>query len=190
MPKAANNFPTLTTRRLKLRHFEPRDVEGLHDCLGNAEAMRYWNVPASKTLAETQKVPLWLAKTSSPYDHLAWAVADRGTDRCIGMVSYHHREAGNRRLEIGYCIAPGHQRRGFATEAVGAVIGYCTGTLGVHRIEAMIHTENVASMRLVERLGFRCEGGPLRDYWCVGGRYASVMVYALVDGGDARPLKA
>jgi ribosomal-protein-alanine N-acetyltransferase len=45
---------------------------------------------------------------------------------------------------------------------VQAVLDYCAGALHVHRIEALIHPENVASTRLVERLEFRCEGGPLR----------------------------
>lgn len=175
-----SQFPQLETRRLRLRQFEPRDVQGLHECVGNAEAMRYWNMPASRSLAETEKTLSWLGKTTSPYEYLAWAIADRRQDRCIGMVNYHHREARNRRLEIGYCLAPLHQGKGLATEAVKAVVDYCQGSLGVHRIEAMIHVDNAASMRLVERLGFRCEGGPLRDYWCVDDAYASVMAYALV----------
>jgi ribosomal-protein-alanine N-acetyltransferase len=143
--------------------------------------MRYWNFPASKTVAETERVLGWLAKTSSPYDHLAWTVADRTDDQCIGMVNYHHREVRNRRLEIGYIIGRKHQRRGFGTEAVQALIQYCTDELAAHRIEALIHPENAASSRLVERLGFQCEGGPLTDYWCVGDKYLSVMMYALIN---------
>ena len=49
----------------------------------------------------------------------------------------------------------------------------------MHRIEALIHPDNAASIRLVERLGFRCEGGPLRDRWRRGEGYLSVMMYAL-----------
>lgn len=96
------------------------------------------------------------------------------------MVNYHHREVRNRRLEIGYIIAPEHQGNGFGREAVQALVRYCGDKLGVHRIQALIHSENIASIRLVERTGFRCEGGLLTDYWCVGNKYLSVMVYALI----------
>src|SRR6516165_5577413 len=72
------------------------------------------------------------------------------------------------------------KEKGFGTEAVHALIQYCTDELATHRIEALIHPENTASTRLVERLGFRCEGGPLTDYWYVGDKYLSVMVYALI----------
>ncbi len=51
----------------------------------------------------------------------------------------------------------------------------------------MIRPDNIPSIRLVEprcegglveRFGFRCEGSPLTDYWCVGNKYLSVMVFA------------
>jgi ribosomal-protein-alanine N-acetyltransferase len=45
----------------------------------------------------------------------------------------------------------------------------------------MISPDNHASIRLVERLGFRREGGPLRDYWRVGEQYTSVLIFALID---------
>ena len=68
------------------------------------------------------------------------------------------------------------------TEAVAALVAYCLGELAVHRIEALIHSDTLASIRLVERLGFRCEGGPLRDRWRRGEGYMSVMMYALIAG--------
>src|SRR5262249_9175383 len=129
---------------------------------------------------ETEKVLQWFAKATSPYDHLAWGVTEKRGNDCIGMVNYHHRDARNRKLEIGYALARSHQRKGFAIEAVGALVEYCADRLGVHRVEALIHPDNTASIKLVERLGFRCEGGPLTDYWLVGDRYLSAMIYARI----------
>jgi [ribosomal protein S5]-alanine N-acetyltransferase len=184
MAKPGEAFPTLPTQRLCLRRIEPRDVGGLHECLGDPEAMRFWDFPACQTMAETEKVMAWLAKTTSPYDHLGWAIAGKAEDQCIGMVSYHHREARNKRLEVGYIVARRHQGQGFGTEAVRAVLDYCVGTLGVHRVQALIHPDNQPSIRLVERLGFRREGGPLTDYWRVGDQYRSAMLYAFIVPAD------
>ena len=178
----AQAHPTLVTKRLRLRQFEPRDVAGLHACFGDPVAMRYWNFPPCKTEAESERWVKILSKTTSPYDFLAWAVADKRSDRCIGMVNYHHREAHNRRLEIGYILAPAQQGRGLMTEAMQAMLAHCFEELAVHRVQALIHPDNAASIRLAERLGFRCEGGPLRDYWRVGDGYMSVMMYALLAG--------
>jgi [ribosomal protein S5]-alanine N-acetyltransferase len=186
MTKATNRFPTLTTKRLRLRRFERRDLADLHACLSNAAAMRYWNSPPCKTMTDTEKTLVWLAKTTSPYDHLAWAACKKSNDRCIGMVNYHRRDTRNRRLQLGYLTAPKYQRNGFGTEAVQAVLNYCAEALNIHRVEALIHPDNLASLRLVEGLGFCCEGGPLVDYWRVGTKFVSVMIYALINNKDER----
>jgi ribosomal-protein-alanine N-acetyltransferase len=62
------------------------------------------------------------------------------------------------------------------TEAVRALLVY-----GFHALsEALIHPQNSASIRLVQRLGFRCEGGALGDGWRADDRYISVMMYGLM----------
>ena len=93
----AKPFPELATKRLRLRRFRASDVEGLHTCFGDPVAMRYWNSPPCKTPAETQRWVRALAKASSPNKKwLGWAVAEKRSDRCIGMVNFHHREQRNR----------------------------------------------------------------------------------------------
>jgi ribosomal-protein-alanine N-acetyltransferase len=178
--KETKPFPELETKRLRLRRFRAGDAEGLHDCFGDLEAMRYWNMPPSKTHADTERWVKALGKAKSPQTWLGWAVAQKRTDRCIGLVNYHHREPRHRRLEIGYILSPAEQGKGLMSEALQAVLGYCLADLGVHRIEALIHPDNRASIRLAERLGFRLEGGPLRDYWRRGDTYMSPMLYSLI----------
>ncbi len=182
----AHAHPVFATKRLRLRRFEPGDVEGLHACFGDRDAMRYWNFPPCATKAESARWIKILAKTTSRYEFLAWAIADKRSDRCIGMVNYHHRQARNAKLEIGYILAPAQQGRGLMTEALEVLLAYCFEVLAVHRVEALIHPDNAASIRLAERLGFRCEGGPLRDYWRVSEGYMSVMLYALLAGERAK----
>jgi ribosomal-protein-alanine N-acetyltransferase len=145
--------------------------------------MRYCNFPPSKIEAESARRLKGLAKSTSPFSFCACAVADRNSDACIGMVNYHHREAHNRRLEVGYILCPKRQGKGLMTEAMRALLGYCFEDLDVRRVQALIHPDNSASIRLVERLGFRCKGGPLTDYWRVGKTYMSVMLYALLSDG-------
>ena len=180
--KEAKPFPDLATRRLRLRRFRPDDVDGLHACFGDPVAMRYWNFPPSKSSTETARWAKALGDAKSPHTWLGWAMARKGSDRCIGMVNYHHREPRNRRLEIGYILAPALHGKGFMTEALHAVLAYCFRDLDVHRVEAIIEPANTASIRLATRLGFRLEGGPLRDYWRVGETYRSTMMYSLLAG--------
>lgn len=178
-------FPLLETERLRLRRFAARDTDDLHAAFGSAKAMRFWSSLPYKTRAESARLVRIMAKADAAQWWQPWAIARRRDDRCIGMINYHHREADNHRLELGWILAPRHQGRGYAREATAAVIRYCFDQLGTHRIEAMIVPENIASIRLAESLGFRLEGGPIRDRWRAGKEYRSVLMYGLLAGEQA-----
>ena len=70
------------------------------------------------------------------------------------------------------------------TEAGRALLRHLIDDLGVHKVEAQIREENKASAALAKRLGFRLEGGPIRDRWQVGGKWHSVMLYGLIAGEE------
>jgi len=57
-------------------------------------------------------------------------------------------------------------------------------TLGIHKVEALIRPANKPSIRLARRLGFRLEGGPIRDRWLAEGQWHSVMLYGLIAGKE------
>ena len=65
--------------------------------------------------------------------------------------------------ELGWVIAPEHGGRGLATEAVAATVDVCFHRLGLRRVLAGCFAENVASWRLMERIGMRRESTGHRD---------------------------
>ena len=70
-----------------------------------------------------------------------------------------------RTAEIGYTLDASARGRGYATEAAAAMIDHLVDITGVHRIEASTHPDNVASNRVLERLGFTLEGVKRESYW-------------------------
>ena len=186
MAKKPIPHPILTTPRLRLRQFRTEDAEAMHACFADAEAMRVWNHPAHTRRIETERaVSRFIDCTPSYYRF--WAVADATTDRCLGLVNYHDGHIRSRRAAIGYIIDPARQRQGIATEALAAMLDFCFDELGLHRIQAFIDPANAASRRLVEKLGFTCEG-VLRDNLRVNDIWRNDMLYALLAterGGQA-----
>jgi [ribosomal protein S5]-alanine N-acetyltransferase len=178
MTKQPIPHPILTTSRLRLRQFREDDVEAMHACFTNVEAMRYWNTPVHARRIETERaVRRFIDCTPSYYRF--WAVADKTTDECLGLVNYHDGHIRNKRAAIGYIVDPGHCRQGVATEAVSAMVEFCFGELGLHRLQAFIHPDNAASLKLIERLGFRREG-LLRENLRVGDEWRDDLLYALL----------
>jgi ribosomal-protein-alanine N-acetyltransferase len=89
-------------------------------------------------------------------------------------------------VAIGYIIDPARHRQGIATEAVTAMLDFCYGALGLHRVQALIHPDNTASRALVEKLGFR-EEGLLRYSPRVGEAWRDDMLYALLAKERSEP---
>jgi [ribosomal protein S5]-alanine N-acetyltransferase len=79
---------------------------------------------------------------------------------------------------LGYYALVPHNRRGYMTEGLRAVVSRVFGKLRLHRLEANIQADNEASRRLVRRLGFKQEGFSPR-YLKVGGKWRDHERWAL-----------
>jgi RimJ/RimL family protein N-acetyltransferase len=82
--------------------------------------------------------------------------------------------------ELGWCLDPSHQGRGYATEAVTALMRLCFEDLGLRRVTANCFADNEESWRLMERLGMRREIHTLRESLHRSGKWMDGMGYALL----------
>lgn len=86
-------------------------------------------------------------------------VCERETGAILGMVNINNVVAGAFQCgALGYCAFAPAAGRGYMSEALRLVLDYSFGDLALHRLEANIQPANQASIRLVQRLGFRKEG--------------------------------
>jgi ribosomal-protein-alanine N-acetyltransferase len=80
---------------------------------------------------------------------------------------------------LGYWMGERYANRGYMTRAVKALAPFAFGALRLHRLEAACLPHNLASMRLLEKLGFQREG-LARGLVCIAGRWQDHIVYALL----------
>jgi ribosomal-protein-alanine N-acetyltransferase len=78
---------------------------------------------------------------------------------------------------IGYWVGAPFARRGYMTAALRALVPFCFGTLRLHRLEAACIPSNAASIRLLEKSGFKREGYA-RAYLCINGTWQDHLLYA------------
>ncbi len=71
--------------------------------------------------------------------------------------------ARNTQAEVGWCLDPAYQGKGYASEAVAGLLRVCFEDLGLRRVVALSFADNTASWRLMERLGMRREVYNVRD---------------------------
>jgi [ribosomal protein S5]-alanine N-acetyltransferase len=91
--------------------------------------------------------------------HPPYVLAITRSEELVGLVGAHPMADIERNsAEIGYWIGSPYQGTGLATKALGAMINYAFETLGKHRLQARVFDGNTASMRVLEKCGFRKEG--------------------------------
>lgn len=183
MAKTVKKPPVLETERLRLRPWRASDLAAMHALYSDGDNLRYWSVPPNRDLEVTRRMMRWHL-AYHPFRYMMWAVEDKKSRRVVGMINYHRREVREKRADMGWLILASHQGKGLMTEAGRAVLQHLIGTLRVRKVEALIHPDNKPSAALAQRLGFRLEGGPIRDRWLVGNEWHSVMLYGLIAGEE------
>ena len=84
-------------------------------------------------------------------------MADRATTAMLGHCGFHDRPQSGL-LELGYTVLEPHRRRGYAAEAIHALMDEAADEHGVHRFRLAISPTNEASTSLALHLGFDCVG--------------------------------
>lgn len=172
---------TLKTERLVLRRARPDDLNAMHAILSDPRATTYWSTPPHETLEESRT---WLeGMIASP--------AEVAEDFIVEMDGRVIGKAGFFRLpEIGYILHPDFWGQGLASEAVSAAIDHVFREGLTELATADVDPENLASARLLGRLGFELTGSAERT-WNIGGVWKDSLYFSLTgDGWAARPSTA
>ncbi len=174
--RVAAATPVLLTPRLRLRRLGPDDLPALLAVFRDPAVVRYWSRPALQGPGEAQALLDDIDAGWADGSLNQWGVALRGDDAVIGTATLFGFQADHQRAEIGYAIASRYWRRGYAREAVGAVLAHGFGALGLHRIEADVDPRNAASLALLDTFGFRREGLLLERYLVDGERQDAALL--------------
>lgn len=172
-------FPVLDTPRLRLRPLVDGDVPALFAVFNDPETMRYWTSPAMKDIAEAEALLRDIERHAEAETLFQWGIARRDDDLVIGTCTVFRIDREHRRCELGYILRRDHWGHGLANEALTAIVRHAFGALGLHRLEADIDPRNFASIRLVERLGFKREGH-LRERYFVADEIQDSLIYGLL----------
>jgi ribosomal-protein-alanine N-acetyltransferase len=153
-----STFPTLTTPNLVLREILPSDAADLFSFHSDPEVQKYDSDPPMREIAEAvshiEKIGQWFASGQA----ISWGITLKGEDRLIGGLGFYFWGKVYYKTELGYTVARPYWRRGIATEAVRALMQFGFETLRLHRINVNTRMDNIASVRLIQKLAFHHEG--------------------------------
>ena len=171
--------PTLHTASLRLRPFTDEDAGALFALHSNERVLRYWDSPPWSDPARSERF-IATCRQIAEEGTGARVAMDRATDgRFLGWCGLTRFNPDYRSASLGYCLAEEAWGHGYATEAAGALLQWAFDTLDLNRVQAETDTRNLASARVLEKLGFVREG-TLREDCIVNGDVSDSWVHGLL----------
>lgn len=171
--------PVLGTGRLRLRPFVPEDAGFLCVLLTDERVIPQFGYRMDPSIDAARQILLrWEAELGQG-SGIRWVMEDRLQGMPAGFISLKDIHWGHHRCSTGYALLPACWGRGWAGEALDAVVDYGFTQLQLHRVQAEVLPGNSASRNLLIRSGFSYEG-VLRGSYLFDGAYRDVGLYGRV----------
>jgi RimJ/RimL family protein N-acetyltransferase len=172
----------IETERLRLRAFSRGDVDAIHAYRSREDVARFlFDEPMSReACAEAVQARVGQTYWAEESDKILLAVERREDAAMIGEVVLVLRSVESRQAELGYIFNPDCYGRGYATEAGRALLALGFDEAGMHRIYARCHAQNLASRRVMDRLGMR-EEAHFREHRFVKGAWDEELICAILE---------
>lgn len=154
MNKLFVNFEKLDIGNYIIRNISEDDYEDIYIIYGDIEVMRYDMNNLLKSLDDAKNNIKLINKAISNKWFIRCAVIDKQTNDFIGTIALHHFEFDKNKVQIGYNLKKSYWGRGIMTNVLNSIIDYLKSNSSIEILEASINIENIASIKLVEKLGF------------------------------------
>ena len=149
--------PRLDTERLLLRWFSASDIDAFNELGTNPEIIRYvGNQPFASLDVARETLAAAPLKDYATYGYGRFACVWKETGQVIGFCGPKFLPATGD-VDLGYRFLPNFWGMGLATESALAAIEYARHQLGLRRLVGWVHPDNVASARVLTKLGFSFE---------------------------------
>ncbi len=173
-----SDFPRLETQRLVLREIVAADAAAIFAIHGNVDVMRYFGTDPMTEFAQAadliEAFSRWRGEENSG---IRWGIEHNG--QLIGSCGLFRWNHAWHSAMVGYELAQAAWGQGLMQEALTAILPYGFNTMNLNRIEAQIHPNNTASLKLMPKLGFAHEGH-LREVGFWGGQFHDFMQFGLL----------
>jgi RimJ/RimL family protein N-acetyltransferase len=154
--RADADFDRLVTDRLVLRRSRSEDAEAISAYRSDPEVNRQqgWErTDPEGVRADIEEMEERLP--GAPGGWVQFSVEERDGGRLVGDVGISPADGEPGVLKVGYTMSPAFQGRGYATEAVSALVHYAFATLGADLVRAYASADNLQSIRVAEKVGMR-----------------------------------
>lgn len=163
-----------------LTGYQPEDINAIFENFSKNEIKK---ILGHRSEEEYEKEEYKNKKGYASYNRsfLLFLITVKPENTIIGRCGLHNWNMDHNRAELGYNMTDeNYKRKGFMTEAVGAVLDFGFKQLKLHRVEALIGSNNIPSLKIAENYHFTKEG-LLRQHYYASDNYEDSFVFSLLE---------
>jgi ribosomal-protein-alanine N-acetyltransferase len=169
----------LFSKRLKLRLIETSDLREIHNLHSLVETDEFNTLGIPEDSTETSGIiTSWItANKEKKINNYTFVIEDISVNQFIGLFALNLGDKKHRSGEVWFKLHFDHWGKGYGTEAVNRVLDFGFNDLNLHRIKAGCAVQNIASIKVLEKVGMIREGRgrqllPLKSGWSDNFHYA------------------
>jgi ribosomal-protein-alanine N-acetyltransferase len=174
--KMTSEFPVIKTSRLLLRPFVDSDLPKVFEGLSHPDIIKYYGV-SYDSLEATKEQMKFFADLEKDGMGIWWGIVSLDNKIFYGAGGLNSLSKEHKKAEIGFWLLPEFWGAGIMKEGMPIICDYGFEKLGLHRIEALVESDNTNCKRAMAKLDFRHEGTMI-DYEIKNGKFISLDIYA------------
>ncbi len=176
-----DQFPLLDVNEtFYLRQITQADAADYLEYLSNTEVHRF--VPDEclpRDIEQAHKevqyhIDLYRYKRS-----ISWSLAKKSDHKIVGSCGFNYWNRDHARTEISYDLARPYWGKGLMTEVVKTVLAFGFTQMRLHRVEATVAPDNIGSVRVLRKAGFKKEG-LLREQKLLHGKFCDAIILSIL----------
>lgn len=153
----------LDTGRLIIRRIKMEDAEPLFESFSDAESAR---LDTGSEPFETMEGEYMESFETIVGDDTRYAIVEKASGKAVGLINLTTKtDRQVETMEVGYCINPSSQRKGYAFEAVSTLLDFLQKHLHLDLVLANCVELNIPSQNMLKKLGFQYEGRKHKAFW-------------------------
>jgi len=164
---------------LRLDAPDTKHSDDLFEIYGDSELLDFTDEAHHSGVEETKAYVNEQLHSENSGISKSWIIYHVTAAKAIGFIRIKNIDHKNHSGVVGYYLNPKFAAQGFATMALRSCVTYAFKNLNLHRLEAQVHTEHNASIRVLEKCGFRKEGRLIENF-LIRGKYRDSFIFGRV----------
>lgn len=178
--KVFETFPEFESDRLFFRKILISDAKDLFEIRSDDEVMRFMDIAKFESTLDAVKMINSVSDDYTNHKGISWAIIEKGSNIFAGYFGFWRMIPEHCRAEIGYALNRNYWGKGFMTETLSVMMKYGFDNIKLHSVEANVNPENINSIKLLEKTGFKKEAH-FKENYLFNGKFLDSIIYSLLE---------